>query len=335
VLQPLPPRNTLHARLVAADVPVIFLHAQHTWQACRVVWQLWQQWRQWQPDVVHSWLYHANVLGTIAARLAQVPRILVGLRVADPQPGRLRVERKVYRWASELISVSQAVRWQYAQLIPRAHHRVIPNAIDAASSQHASPVSLAAWGLADDTPLLLCAGRLHPQKGFDWLLRCLPALLARVPHHVVIAGEGPERESLQRQARGMGLSSRVHFIGYRHDLAAWLTHADLFLLSSRYEGMANVVLEAMAQGTPVVATRVAGSEELLGPHAEQLTIPFGDDRGLIEKVVALLADPAERRALGKQLQARAEHCFSWNAVLPAYAAAWRGDEPSSSRQAVP
>jgi glycosyltransferase involved in cell wall biosynthesis len=324
VLQSRPPagRTKWVDALAAAQVPVFFCNARSLWQAPWILWQLWWQLRSQAPDVVQTFLYHANVLGVIAARLAGLP-VMVGVRVAEPKPVRRTVERWVYRFAQGIVFVSESVQRTYEQQWRHCNSTVIPNSVPIEADSTLAPADLTAAGIPAEVPVLLVVGRLHAQKGIDWLLTCLPALFAKIPHTLCIAGDGPERSRLEQQAKQLGVAERVRFLGWRADVPALLKRATCLLLPSRYEGMPNVMLEAMAMGTPVIATRAEGVAELLGPYAETLTVPFGDATAWNEKIVQLWEDPAARTQLALPLQIRVQQEFTTHLAIGRYEACWQ------------
>lgn len=180
---------------------------------------------------------------------------------------------------------------------------VIPNGVDtavyAAARESTDPRAVRAeLGLAPDDLLLLTAARLHPQKGHMHLLAAAKRILAVHPRATfVFAGEGDLRPQIQAAIAAAGLGDRVLLLGRRDDVPCLLAAADLFILPSISEGMPNVVLEAMAAGTPVVATAVDGTRELIVDGHTGRLVPPADPERLAEAVISLLNDPAERAAL--------------------------------------
>ena len=205
-------------------------------------------------------------------------------------------------------------RWILAQGWPLARvHHLRNFAPDLAG---AAPVRRAALGVPDGVPLLLALGRLHRNKAFDLLVRALP----RLPRaHAVIAGEGPERASLQALARAEGVGDRLHLPGWRNDTAELFAAADLLVCPSRREPLGNVVLEAWAAGRPVVATASAGPSELITPGRDGLLVPLDDVAGLVEAMRTLLDDPPRAAMLARNGRARYEADFAEAPVL----ARWR------------
>ena len=157
----------------------------------------------------------------------------------------------------------------------------------------------AALGLQGQ-PLLLSVGHLVPVKGHDLSLQALSRLVARFPAaRLCFVGDGPLRGDLQAQAAALGLAARVSFVGAvpHQDLSAWYSAADALLLSSRSEGWANVLLEAMACGTPVVATNVGGTAEVLASPVAGRLVPALDPAAIADGLADLLNDPPDRAAV--------------------------------------
>ncbi len=276
-----------------------------------------------RPRIVQSFLFHANVLLARAAHAAGVPHTISGIRVAERRWGvRLRLEKWTDRWIERHVCVSQQVRDFAIQRVglPPDKLVVIPNGVDVDRFAQALPADLSTLGLTErPRHLLACIGRLERQKGFDRLLEQLPEVLrSHADCHLLIVGVGPEEDSLRHQVAGLGLQSRVHFLGFRHDVPQIMAASDLIVIPSRWEGMANVMLEGMAAGRPLVATEVEGVREALGPLASEQTVAADAPRLLGAKIVRLLATPDDALRLGRANQQRARACFSWDAMVQSY-----------------
>jgi glycosyltransferase involved in cell wall biosynthesis len=155
-------------------------------------------------------------------------------------------------------------------------------------------------------------GRLHPQKGFDVLVEAL----GRVPDAaLVIAGEGDERAALEAQARRLGVEDRVVLAGYRDDVPDLLAAADAAVFSSRFEGSPLSVIECMATGTAIVATRVGGVPELLEDGEQALLVPPEDARALAAALGRVIAEPELRERLGNAARARQRSEFAIDPML--------------------
>jgi glycosyltransferase involved in cell wall biosynthesis len=154
-------------------------------------------------------------------------------------------------------------------------------------------------------PVLLGVGRLVDEKAFDRLIRAHVALRRQgLDHHLVILGDGPLRQTLLAQAQALRVADTVFLPGHVNNVADWMAHATVFALSSRYEGFALVVLEALAAGVPVVAMDCpAGPREILQDGRYGPLVPEGDEAALTQAIEAQLREPEQRArlsALGKE-----------------------------------
>jgi glycosyltransferase involved in cell wall biosynthesis len=321
--RPVGEQAALVERLEAAGVPLHFLDlpsARQFWQGLK---RLEQHFRQQRPDLVQTFLFHANVLGAIAAGRAEAPSLATSVRVADPRRRRLWIERLATRKADRIVCVSRSVAEFVTRRggFPADKVEVIPNGIDLAVYERAAPAELRKYGLPDGQRAIAVVGRLDPQKGVDWLLAMAPQILSAAQHHdVLIVGDGPERRELESAAQKSGLADRIHFVGWRSNVPQILASCDLLLLPSRWEGMPNVVLEAMASRLSVVATLSEGVAELLGPNAEPQTAAFGDSQAFIDKAIKFCSDREFAIATGKENRIRAEQSFSLTAMISEYQA---------------
>ncbi|MGD9645947.1 MAG: glycosyltransferase [Pirellulales bacterium] len=326
VLAPRPQarHDELVARLDAAAVPTTFLGVTRGWQAPAAIARLAALWRRDRPALVQSFLFHANVVSRLAARAARVSPVVSGLRVAEPaRRWRLRVDRATSRFVDRYVAVSQAVAEQAvgAGGLPAEKVIVIPNGVDLARFDDTRPIDPQMLGVTPRKQFFVYIGRLEEQKRPAWLLRLLPEVFEQLPdHEVVVIGEGPLRAALKALAGELSIASRVHFVARRDDVPAVLAAADALVLPSAWEGMPNVVLEAMAAGRPVVACDVAGVRELLGPGAPQIARP-DDPRGFAERLVAIGRNPAENRAIGAENRRRAA-TFGLQRMVGAYEQLW-------------
>jgi len=170
-------------------------------------------------------------------------------------------------------------------------------------------------GLDGQTLLVAAAGRLSYEKGFDILIDAVAGRLAQRPVAVLVAGEGPQERRLRDRVRRLGLARYIHFLGFVEDTARLYAAADLVVLPSRYEGMPNALMEAMALGRPVVATRVNGVEELIPSEEEGWLVSPADPAALREGLDRALRSPAERRRRGARARERIARDFSLERML--------------------
>lgn len=264
-------RHTDLAHDVPSDIPVFDLGCARVRQApARILKLLWQR----RPAVVLSTLGHLNLMLALLKPLLPRSTRLVGRESNVPSAlfaltGASRWWNAAYRlFYSRLdyvICQSKAMQVDLEDSYSvRAPMRVIPNPVDVARIRELS-ASLPSHAFFEGSGVvrLVAVGRLERQKGFDILLDAL-AMLARADVRLAIVGEGSLRPELVAQAERLGLASRTLFAGRQQNPYAWMRSADALVLPSRLEGFPNVVLEALACGTPVVATPVPGTMEILG-----------------------------------------------------------------------
>jgi len=313
-------QGALAERLDAADMPVEFIGATSVWQFPLALGSLRKRLALRRPHVVQSFLFHADVLVSLALPRRPRPRHVLGFRVSDPTRWRQRVRRRVARRADRVVCVSNAVaRFARERVgVPDEKLVVIHNGVENPPSPVVPAFDWTVAGVPAGRSVILCVARLHRQKGLDWLLQTLPALLQRWPNHdLVLVGDGPEEAALRAQATTLAIADRVHFLGWRSDVARLLRASSLLVLTSRWEGLPNAVLEAMAAGLPVVAARTDGVVELLGDDPLQ-TFDWGDVTAFQNAVDYWLQDPDAALQIGAQNQQRARDDFSVERMVRSY-----------------
>jgi glycosyltransferase involved in cell wall biosynthesis len=168
---------------------------------------------------------------------------------------------------------------------------------------------------AEQTPVILCAGRLRPEKGQEELLRAVPGVRGQVPDvKFWMAGEGSQRAEYEALARRLGIESSVRFLGFRADVPALMAAADVAAVPSRSEGLGTAALEALAAGVPVVATRVGGLVDFVYPGQTGELVPAGDVAALADTLARLLQDEPTRRRLGEAGRALIHAQFTEDAL---------------------
>lgn len=282
-----------------------------------------------RPDIVHTHLWNADVLGALAARRARVPVVvstvqgayhpLLGARGIVRARRRLLglTYRAIYRRFDRVIAVSRYVR---DDLVSRRGLRVvagrvvvIPNALDRellASTD--APVGARGPGRR-----VVSVANLVPVKGHEWLLRALPSLRARCPDvGLVLVGDGPCRARLECLARDLGISDSVVFAGTVADPVPLVRASDVFVLPSLAEGLPLALLEALAVGTPVVASRAGGIPEVVEDERTALLVAPGDATGLAHAIARVLDDPALGGRLAAAGRTAARERFAAPVVVP-------------------
>jgi glycosyltransferase involved in cell wall biosynthesis len=246
-----------------------------------------------KSDAVVSFLDTTNVLTLLATRGLGVP-VLVSERI-DPQFEEIGkawslLRRITYPWADRVVVQTRGAASRFPWL--RRPPAIVPNPV-------AAPLERA-FTDPPGPPRIVAMGRLARQKGFDLLLRAVARLPDRHARaEVVLAGEGPEEPALRRLAGALGLAERVRFPGNVGNPATLHRSATVFVLSSRYEGFPNVLLEAMAEGVACIATDCpSGPGEIVEDDRNGLLVPPEDPAALTAAIERLLDDPALRSRLG-------------------------------------
>ena len=331
----LSPEGPLAEPLRAAGIPVTCLGAgpRHPWSAIS---GLAKSIRKARPALIQSFLFHANFAARLAARVAGSPLVLGGLRVAERGKGwHGRLDRLTFGLSAGSICVSEGVRrFSIEAGLPPDRLFVVPNGVDVEAIARAPAVDRRALGIEPGAHLALFVGRLDPQKDVATLLKAAALVTAaRADWSLALVGDGPDSARLRDLARSLRLpEGRVRWLGRRGDVPGLLKTADLLALPSRWEGMPNVVLEAMAAGKAVVATAVEGSEDLVVPGRTGWLVPPGDPGALAAALIEAADDPDRRMRFGQSGRVRVEAEFSEARFVAAHERIWSevlGVEPPS------
>ena len=292
-----------------------------------------RQIREWQPDIVHTWLFAANSYGRMVAGGRGQPPVIVSERCVDSwkQGWQLQLDRWQIRRTARLVGNSQSVADFYReQGFPAERIRVVTNGIElpqiAAGSltiAERDRQRAALCGLPPGVKVVGFVGRLARQKrtaDLIWTMLLLESLRQDV--YLLLIGDGPERESLERYARDLNLESRILFLGHRSDVSAILPLLDVFCLPSDFEGMSNSVMEAMAHGLPVLASNIPPNRELVIDGVTGHLIPVGDRAEFARVALPLLEHPELAQRLGSAGRDRMANEFSVAKMVAEYGAVY-------------
>jgi glycosyltransferase involved in cell wall biosynthesis len=268
--------------------------------------------REARIDVVHGYQWRPALVGAVAGRLARVPVVLAGKRSLTGASASERLAwRGIARLSDTVVVNAEALRVQGERLGMRARWAVLRNGVDV--ERFASPESREAartrLGLDPNRAVVGAIGRLEPRKGYEVLLAAMQLVAARANGtcpQVLLVGDGPLREALERRTDEVGLGHVVRFTGNLSDVRPALAAMDVFVLPSHEEGMSNALLEAMATGRPVVATAVGGTGEIVADERTGLLVPPADPAVLAAAVQRLLYD----RPMAAQLAAAGQEFVS-------------------------
>lgn len=265
--------------------------------------------REHDIAVVHAWDIYSNIFGLPGAALAGVPLRIGSRRGLGGPPAVRRLQTLACRAAHRMVANSRAAASQLiAQGVPARHIDIIPNGID-----------LSMFPVRHNRPRprkIAMVARLWQEKRIDVLIAAAPTVLARYPDvEFLIVGDGPCREQLTAQARDCGVLPRVRFMGHRDDVPAILAVSDLFVLPSESEASPNAIIEAMAAGLPVVASRVGGIPELVTDGVTGHLVPPAEPSALAAALLDLLDQPDRTMAFGKAARARIEQQYSFERMV--------------------
>ena len=269
-------------------------------------------------SILHTYLVSANIYGTLVGRLARVPLIVTSRRdMGFSRNWRLGLVERwlVNRRADRVVVVCDALRRRAAREIGVGPEKVttIPNGIDTTVWVPREPEQALRerWGIALGDRVVGIVGVLTPVKGHRYFLEAAMRLAWDRPGvKFLVVGDGPLRKDCERLAHEFAIGDRVIFPGSQNDTAPYLALMDIVVCSSLSEGMSMSLLEAMAMGKPVVATRTGGNPEVVADGVTGLLVPVRDGLALAKAIERLLDDPEAAAQMGRAGRARAEREFT-------------------------
>lgn len=307
---------------VLGDVQVVHLGMRRGRASLPDIWRCVAAVRRHRPHALISFTYPGNMLGRVVGRLASVPVVVSSIR-GERFGGRSR-ERlmRVTGWMDTVTSTnSRAVSQSLVGrgIVAASKMKVISNALvppRAVPDGSESSRLREELGVEPGEFLWLAVGRIESPKDYAGLIRAYAEMKAAVPSRLLIAGDGSLRAEIQDRIDRSKLGDRITLLGFRDDVAALLRAADGVVLSSAHEGLPNVIMEALAAGTPVVATDVGGVRELVEDGRSGVIVPPHDPARLAEGLERLMSLTAEERtAMGRAGRRHIEANFALEHVL--------------------
>lgn len=264
--------------------------------------------RDFRPDVLQTYLFHANLVGRIVGRLAGVRRIVSAVHTKEGRRYHFPVERLTWRLSDRVLFVSHAVA-AYAARRAGIRGQVVYNGVPEPVTE--KPGFKTEFGLGR-TRVVATAARLTAGKGVKTFLRAVRLLGERYPDvRFAIIGGGELEGPLREIARQLGIEEQVHFAGWRDDVTRALKGCEVFVNASRLgEGMPNTILEAMIAGVPVVATDTGGTREAVVDGETGILVPRRTAEALAGAIASLLSDPVRAQEMGRRGRERARELFS-------------------------
>ncbi len=309
-------------------LPVPMVRAVRPWQDARAAGALYRLLRRQPFDIIHTHSSKAGILGRAVGRAATNAKLVYSPQgfyfLGSSGMGRhvyLNLERLAGRLTDRLIALSASEREVAVANGVIAPQRValIENGVDACEVRQRAQGApdLAALGIPAAVPLVGTLARFIPQKAPEDTLAVFARLHASAPaaHFLWIGHGGPSEREIRARAAALGLADQVHFLGYRADALAWVRLLDVFLLTSRWEGMPYSILEAMALAKPIVATAAVGTSDVLEHNRTGMLAPVGDVDSLAAHAARLLDDSGRAQALGARALRAVETRFSQQRML--------------------
>ena len=319
-------------RFSVPDIRILSLH-KRPGHELGIYWRLWKALRELRPAIIHT-------RNLAALEMQAVTFMLPGVRRVHGEHGRDIYDLDGSNWKYRLlrralnllihryIAVSRDLQQWLIEGIGIAERRVVQiyNGVDQSRFLPRSdgrPALAPAGFLPDSTVLLGTVGRLAEVKDQQSLLRAVALLLERQPElhervRLVLIGDGPLFGDLQRQTVALGIDDLVWMPGDRSDIPELLRMMDIFVLPSLAEGISNTVLEAMASGLPVVATRTGGNPELVEDGRNGYLVPVADPAALADTLAKMIADPSETRRMGAEGRRFVDETFNWDRTVEQY-----------------
>ena len=281
--------------------------------------------RKGRYDIVHTHISTAGILGRLAANVAGVPAILHTYhgRLAELHDGSLRsraflsCERYMARYTDAIVAISGDIKRHYLNCAVgrESQYHVIYNAIDSAAFRSKTR-ALKLPAVLEGKRLVGTVASLTQEKGLDVLVRAMPLLIQRVPDaYLCIVGVGPMLSHLERLVREMGLGDRVYLPGHSDDITSWMEAFQVFVLPSISDGIPTAILEAMAMGLPVVASRVGGIPEIVSQNETGVLVAPGDAQELALAIAGVLGDELWGRHLGESGRERVAQTFDLDLMI--------------------
>ncbi|MBN1901059.1 glycosyltransferase [Candidatus Sumerlaeota bacterium] len=268
-------------------------------------------------NVAQTHNYRPNVSGVIAAKMARIPVIVSSLRTVNRWDTyrQFLMDRFVCLFRDAIVCVSKEVRDRYIEKIKWRPEklRVIHNGIDPEllKQREKADYLYSKHGLKREDRHIASIARLVRIKDHSTLLKALKVIISeRKDVKLLLLGEGPLKEDIEKEARNLGIEENVLFLGHQQNIPDWLTIADISILSTHVEGFSSTILESMAVGVPVIATNVGGNPEAIEDGVTGFLTPPSDAGAIAEKALLILDNPQIAREIREKARQKVAESFT-------------------------
>jgi len=310
---------------------VVFLNKKHRWDFFVLFFKLWKIVADYKPDVILSSLYYANIITVITSLFFKKEFKLIlsehsypSKYLAKARCGRLKkcLMRFTYKRADKIVTVSKGIE----NLLEREFNidprkmKAIYNPISIKEIREKSKEEVVHPFFRDSkAQVIIGVGRLTEQKRFDRLLKAVSLVMKQEKNvYLLVLGKGELRSELEELASIFNINKCIDFVGFQPNPYAWISRADVFVLSSDWEGLPNVIIEAMACSTPVISTDcLSGPNEIIVNGTNGMLVKRADEKALAESILILLRDKSSRERFSVAGRKRAED-FSIKKILSQY-----------------
>jgi sugar transferase (PEP-CTERM/EpsH1 system associated) len=312
-------KEPLQDRLQNPDIP-IFKFYKGNGVDYGLPWRISRTLKKENIDIIHTRNFAALLYGAVASRFAATHCVISDIRGHLPEEQGVKAKRLSFL-ISQFVTVSNDIRKLMLETfkIPENKIRTIYNGV---AENHLNPLVVSArkqLGLGPENFIIGTVGRLEPVKDYGTLVRASQPILRENPAaRLLFVGDGSQRPALEKLARELEISNQTIFTGYQQDVNPFIEAIDVFVLSSVSEGISNVLLEAMSNFVPVVATAVGGNPEVVVDKETGFLVPGGDVLAMTEKIQRLQRSPGLRQKLGQAGFRVVQQRFSMQQMIAAY-----------------
>lgn len=289
--------------------------------------------REQRIDLLHSHLFGAITGACLSARWAGIPHVgtLHDLYTIEEKKQRVRWLHLASFSGTQLVAVTRQIKDHLDRSADFSKRPIVTvvNGVDLA--RFSSAVDRRQYGIGDGQTVFICVGRLEKIKGHDVLLKAMKRIEAHHAALLLVVGDGPCREDLERRVMENGLQEKVRLLGHRDDIPQLLAASDCFVLSSRSEGLSCSIIEAMAAGLPIIATDVGGNGDLVEDGVNGRLVPSEDDERLSLGMLSMLNDRSAAKAFGARSLQKARAQFSLDATVKSYIGIYEAEMKRSAR----